>query len=52
MKNKLRKRIIERETNEALQTRYANTINRHTLENATLSLHEFIYKYIETVLMI
>jgi hypothetical protein len=47
MKNKLRKRIIERETNEALQTRYANTINRHTLENATLSLHEFIYKYIE-----
>lgn len=47
MKNKLQKRIIEREANEALQTRYSNTINRHFFENTTLPLHEFIYKYIE-----
>ena len=47
MKNKLRTRIIEREVNEALRTRYSKTINRHIFENATLQLHEFIYKYIE-----
>ena len=47
MKNKLRTKIIEREVNEALRTRYSKTINRHIFENATLQLHEFIYKYIE-----